>query len=440
MGILFGNSLTHTLPPSLIKENGFNAGETILIECPHTLNSDQKVERFKFRIALSLKHKLIPLLSPEHLESDHSNSVYKSYAKYTWSWSDEEIEHTQGIHSTLNEELRNITPSKDLIGLFTSGSSGSPKLIWHSIDHYEHAALRSAKLLGISRDKTLLSALPCYHNGGFLNLVRADLYNHKLTIVSHHDLVKNWKEHSPDFIVGVPTQLQQGLNSIKNIKGQTFYCGGAALDHELWKDALTAGMRVLATYGLTESCGAILYKLRPDDLYQCLEGVKASVSPAGTLQFICPSNAHAIQNELGLNLGSSPWITADRASLGPQGQIQILGRNDDMIICSGENIDPKEIEIVTRAFLKSQAITTQIQVIGMPDAIKGSIPILMIEALELWKDAQRDELIQYLRTHLSPLKKPRFLMHGIFPERGIKITPEQVRANFDKAEIGVWKV
>lgn len=439
MFTLFKNSLTNKPLHKWTGDKNLSEA-TVLIECPHALHTPEEVQQYKYRIALSLQEGLIPILTPQLVENEETNDLYLKYAKYLWSWNNGEVQVINGQYHQLSSELKIISQSKQLIGLFSSGSTGEPKLVWQSIDNYKHAAMRSTELLRITSNTTALSALPCYHNGGFLNLVRQDLYPHNLHIVKYNDLIPFWKKLRPDLIIGVPTQLQQALNEIEDLSRQSFYCGGAALNHNLWNDALERGMKIFGTYGLSESCGAILYKMNPHEGHRPLKDVEVSLSDQSTLQFNCPSNACAIQRNNQIYIPQGPWITADMATIDSQGKVFINARADQTIISSGENIDPKEIENLVNKFLKENHISTHFQVLGMPDPIKGAVPIIMIEGLELWKSERRDNLIAYLRRGLSPLKKPRFLIQGISPEKGIKVTPFEARLAFDRQKVGIWKV
>lgn len=407
--------------------------QNTLIECPHSLSSEKEIARYQKRIDFCFQHKSIPLLMPE---LSKGSSPYLAYADFLWRWDQDKPEEISGEYDSPPLE---IIESDPLIGLFTSGSSGSPKLIWHRLSHYHQAAKRSANLLGIKKSTKLLSALPCYHNGGFLNLIRAKVIPHSLTISPHKELIPTWKELRPDIVVGVPTQLQQALEQIDDLNGTTFYCGGAALDSGLWQQALERGMKVYGTYGLTESCGAILYKENPTAAYKALEGIEISLSPKNHLQFTSPSNALAIQVGSKITSAQVPWVTADLAAIDSAG-VHILGRSDQIILCSGENISPQEILNYTQAFLTDHHVNGQIQVVGMPDKVKGQIPVVLIAGLENWEQGLRNQLIHSLREGMSPLQRPRFLMGTLNPTKGIKITPADVRSAYDQQSTEIWKV
>ena len=411
----------------------------ILIECPHSFTSLEQRNIYASQIALALSLELIPLLAPEGSIADLS-----LYASYIWPLQESSFHFNQNanrLSSFLVQMNIQFTRSHNsLIGLFTSGTTGKPKLIWHTLQNYIHSAQRSAKLLNLETHSKVLSALPCYHNGGFLNLVRFDLFPHELNICSHKELQDQWDQITPDIIIGVPTQLQQALSSKIIKEGQTFYCGGAALNEQLWQKALDQNVEVIGTYGLTESCGAILFKQSPTDLYSPMQAVKVSSNSNNQLCFESNSNALAYQQEKNLHFYKTPLETADLIEIDSQGRIQIKGRSDQIIICSGENIDPLEISHCAQTYLSEHKILSQIQVLPLKDEVKGQIPILIVNGINSWTDQKREAFIQYLREKISPLKRPRFILDYSTPEKGIKLTSEDITHVFSNPELKKWKV
>ncbi len=411
----------------------------ILIECPHTFTGLEQRNIYASQIALALSLELIPLLAPEG-----SVAGLSLYASYIWPLQENSFHFNQDanrLSSFLVQMNIQFTQSHNsLIGLFTSGTTGKPKLIWHTLQNYIHSAKRSAKLLSIENHTKVLTALPCYHNGGLLNLVRLDLYPHKLSICSHKELHNQWEQASPDVIVGVPTQLQQALSSKVVKEGQTFYCGGAALNEQLWQNALDQKMKVIGTYGLTESCGAILYKLNPNDPYSPMQEVNVSTNSENQLCFDSNSNALAYQQDKKLHFYKTPLETADTIEIDSQGCVLIKGRSDQIIICSGENIDPLEIIHCAQAYLFEHKILSQIQVLPLNDEVKGQIPVLIVNGINSWTQQEREAFTQYLKEKISPLKRPRFILDHFTPEKGIKLTSNDLTNIFSNPELKKWKV
>lgn len=102
------------------------------------------------------------------------------------------------------------------------------------------------------------------------------------------------------------------------------------------------------------------------------------------------------------------WLhTGDVGRVDADGYLYILDRKKDMLICSGFNVYPREIEDV---LMKHPAVQ-DVAVVGQPDAKRGENPIAFI-ILKPGNQASENELIQYCRTNLADykaIKAVRFL-------------------------------
>ncbi len=104
-------------------------------------------------------------------------------------------------------------------------------------------------------------------------------------------------------------------------------------------------------------------------------------------------------------IGEDGWLhTGDLAKRDADGNFKITGRIKDMIIRGGENIYPKEIE----DFIYTHPKVVDVQVIGVPDKQYGE----EIMACIILKDGvtmTKDELKEYVRSHMAKHKTPRYV-------------------------------
>ena len=150
-----------------------------------------------------------------------------------------------------------------------------------------------------------------------------------------------------DFTAIVPTQLFRALNGDDNllkhlISAKSVLVGGAALDRKLSESARDAGINVVESYGMTETCGGCVYDGTP------LGNNKIEINEAGLIGISTTSLATTYLNDpLGWNTKFSEGIfwTSDRGEI-VDGKLRILGRADDVIITGGENISLAQIETV----------------------------------------------------------------------------------------------
>ena len=97
------------------------------------------------------------------------------------------------------------------------------------------------------------------------------------------------------------------------------------------------------------------------------------------------------------------WLhTGDLARITPDGLFQIMEHKKDMIITSGFNVYPQEVEAV----LKKHPSIKDAAVVGIPDEHKGEV----VKAFIVLNDnATFDEanIIEFCKEHLSAHKRPK---------------------------------
>src|SRR5262249_36994033 len=93
------------------------------------------------------------------------------------------------------------------------------------------------------------------------------------------------------------------------------------------------------------------------------------------------------------------WFrTGDMGEVSDDGYFTLLGRKSDLIISGGFNIYPREIE----DFLLEQPGIAEAAVVGMPDPLRGEVPVAYI--VGKFDEAQ---LRDACRAHLASFKVPR---------------------------------
>lgn len=95
------------------------------------------------------------------------------------------------------------------------------------------------------------------------------------------------------------------------------------------------------------------------------------------------------------------WFkTGDMAECSPDGYYTLLGRKSDLIISGGFNIYPREIE----EFLESQEEVAEAAVVGMPDRLRGEVPVAYLVARTPFEAAT---LEKRCREKFASFKIPR---------------------------------
>lgn len=182
------------------------------------------------------------------------------------------------------------------------------------------------------------------------------------------------------------------------------------------------GQRIAEGYGLTETSPVtnwcLPHEFKPHSVGKALPGVEERiVAPDGR---ILGANEDGEIRIRGGNVMKGyyklPELTAqvfdeerflrtgDMGRFDEDGHLYITGRIKEMLIISGENVFPREIEEVLNAHPAVKASA----VVGYPDAARGEIPVAFIE---LHEGAQWDEgaVRTWCRERLPVYKVPRDL-------------------------------
>ncbi len=102
-------------------------------------------------------------------------------------------------------------------------------------------------------------------------------------------------------------------------------------------------------------------------------------------------------------LDADGWLhTGDMGHIDAEGFVTISGRKKEMIIISGENVFPAEIERV----LEMHPAVAQAAVIGVRDSTRGEIPVAYVLPHE-GASVSDIELRQFCRDYLATYKIPR---------------------------------
>jgi long-chain acyl-CoA synthetase len=328
--------------------------------------------------------------------------------------------------------------SEDIAMLqYTGGTTGVPKgcvlsnsnLLSMAYQDY-HWFLPTLK--DVEYVKTLC-CIPLYHIYGFNTGINMNKVFGGCSILVPSPTVDNILDainrHEPNFYAAVPA-LIFGLNQhpetlkskIRSIKG--LVCGASPLAIEVMKRFEDlSGVTIIEGYGLSEASniltGTPLGKRKPGSvgipwpdvdirIVDIETGTKdLPLGQVGELIAKSPTIMSGYWNnpsETVFALKDGWLYTGDLAYLDEDGFIFIVDRKKDMILCSGFNVYPREIDEVLYAHPK----VLQACVIGVPDPKRGeTVKVFIVPK----KDAviTEQEVIDYCAERLSAYKVPKYV-------------------------------
>ncbi|EYT59929.1 O-succinylbenzoic acid--CoA ligase [Dietzia sp. UCD-THP] len=204
--------------------------------------------------------------------------------------------------------------------------------------------------------------------------------------------------------------------------------GGAAAAPELLARAADAGIRVVRTYGMSETAGGCVYDGEP------LPGVTVEVDDdSGRVWLSGPQLALGYRNAPGHPaFARKGWFRTDDAGrIDDQGRLRILGRLDEALSVGGLTLLPQAVEDA----LRQHAAVVDVVVVGIPDARLGTRPVA---AVTLRTAATPDELRSHVTAMLGAHSAPAavVVVDALPVLPGGKIDRRTVAARFVDGTIG----
>lgn len=274
----------------------------------------------------------------------------------------------------------------------TSGTGGDPKLVQFDRRAIDAAVAASTLALEATAHDPWLCCLPLAHVGGLLVLMRGVLLGAPVTVLPGLDPASFDADRRAAFTSLVPTMLVRLLDLDAELaRFRRILVGGAHLSPDLRARAEHAGARVTETYGLTESCGGVVYDGLP------LPGVETRIDAEGGIQVKGPT--------LMLGYRFDPQATAaaftedgwlrpgDAGEIDAEGRLHVVGRVDDLINTGGERVWPREVETALRDHPK----VTEVAVGGRLDPEWGQ----RVTAWVVPTDRSAPPTLEELRDHAS---------------------------------------
>lgn len=301
----------------------------------------------------------------------------------------------------------------------TSGSTGPPKLALLGAAALAASADATAARLGGRGDWLL--ALPAHHIAGLQVLLRAAAWDTRVRVLpagpfraeaftaaaaALHDETPAAGSSAPGYVSLVPTQLGRLLDDAPATAELSRFAavlvGGAACPPELLTRAAAAGVRVVTTYGSSETCGGCVYDGVPLD---CADVVveRPDETGIGRLLLGGPMLAAGYLGDPARSAAAFPTYDGRRVfrtdDLGRiSTQVTVLGRADDVIVTGALKVLPGQVEDAIRAALPGWDVT----VVGVPDPDWGHVVAAALAPADPEHQPRTPPTLEQLRDAVRP--------------------------------------
>ncbi len=340
-----------------------------------------------------------------------------------------------GYASLLEAEPSALPPARDpealAVLLYTSGTSGRPRAAMLShralLANIDQAARVEPAM--VTADDVVYGLLPLFHVYG-LNAVLGQALATGATLVlvdgfSPEQSLEHVTSYGVTVLPVAPPVLAawRGVDDLADRLGgvRTVMSGAAPLSEELLEEYATRfGVRVHQGYGLTETAPVLTSTLCGTD-----EAKRSSVGRAlPGVELRLRDEAGSVEGDPGVievrgaNLFSGYWpdgsdgpdadgwwSTGDVGLLDADGDLFLLDRVKELIIVSGFNVYPSEIEEVLVEVPQVQEAV----VLGIPDASTGEAVVAYLRLAE-GHESDPDVAVEAARAHaavrLARFKQP----------------------------------
>ena len=327
-----------------------------------------------------------------------------------------------------------ISPREDLaLILYTAGTTGFPKGVMETHYNMVYNCLSHSHLMHLTDSDVNLQIMPMFHTSGYFLGLHPTLYQGGTVVmmpmfdpVVFLKTIDRYKVNTlfapPTLFVALVNHPQLSRYDLKHFRLATG-CG-APVPIPLQKrwEELT-GVALTNGWGMTETnCGGIMslpYKKNLDSMgvpvagEVKITGPEGATLPRGQVGEICfrgPQVAKGYWNkpeETALAFDPKGWLhTGDAGYIDGEGFIYFVERIKDLIIASGYNIAPTEVE----AMLMKHPAVMETAVIGVPDQYRGETVKAFIALREEYRGKVTEEEIKaFCRENISTYKSPRIV-------------------------------
>ena len=344
--------------------------------------------------------------------------------------------------SAPNPPTIDVTPDDVVLFQYTGGTTGSPKAAMLT---HRNVVSNVQQIEAWYRDleyggEKILGAIPFFHVYGMTVAMLFSIYNGAELIVTpdprQTDLVLEILQREKiTMYPGIPTMYTAIINhpkvdeaDLSSIKA--CLSGGMSLPVEIQRrfEQITGG-KLAEGYGLTETspvaCANPINGMRKEGsiglpvpstevtivgLEPNEDGKYEPVAAGedGELVIRGPQVMKGYWNrpdETAAAITEEGWFhTGDIARMDEDGFFYIVDRKKDLIITSGYNVVPREVEEVLYMHEKVQEAV----VAGVPDAVRGENVKAYI-VLKAGQQSTPEEISEFCREHLAPYKVPRLV-------------------------------
>ena len=281
-------------------------------------------------------------------------------------------------------------------------------------------------------DDRIFCALPLYHIFAFMVCALYGMYKGQANVLipNPRDLpavMKELRKYQPSFFPAVNTLFNALVNNeefkqLDHSKLKMAMGGGMAVlpsTAEAWKKV--TGTNIIEGYGLSETSPVATANPPASMEFSGTIGIPLPLTEVAILDDDGNDVALGEQGEISIRgpqvmkgywnrpdetekvMHNGFFRTGDIGVMDSRGYVKIVDRKKDMILVSGFNVYPSEIEEVIATHPK----VLEVAAIGVPDEKSGEVPKLFVVKKD--PSLTTEEVLAYAKENLTGYKRPRYV-------------------------------
>ena len=342
-------------------------------------------------------------------------------------------------HDALQARRATLSADDPINIQYTSGTTGHPKGATLSHHNILNNAASIARLCGYTEFDRVCVPVPLYHTFGMVignlgSMISGAAAVYPAPSFDARSTLEAIAQERCTSLYGVPAMFiaelaEPELESYDLTSLRTGLMGGSPCPVAVMKQVISRmGMsEVMIVYGMTET-SPVSVQTRPDDPLERRVSSVGRVHPHTEVKIVDPETGATVERgragelctrgySVMLGYWNDPERTAeaidaarwmhsgDLATMDAEGYVNITGRLKDMLIRGGENISPREIE----EFLHTHPDVTDVQVVGVPDAVLGEEVMAWITMRPDAAPLDVDTVRAFASGRLAHYKIPRYV-------------------------------
>ena len=275
------------------------------------------------------------------------------------SWDNQFVFNKQKTPKILIEELSksygscySSNISNELCGddiqsiLFTSGTNGFPKPVCLTYDNFYKSSLKWKDRINLVSSDNYILVLPLFHIGGLAIIMRSLHIGFSIDFIEN---LKNLNINNDSSVISlVPTMLQKIIDqkicseSLRRLK--CIILSGSNIQSDLLELSEKLNLNIFISYGMTESCSSVcgFWPFKEKSF------IGSVGRPFNGVDIYSEGEKIIIKSDTIMHsyYGKSPnqgILKTDDLGYVQDGYIYLNGRDDNIVISGGENIDQTEV-------------------------------------------------------------------------------------------------